>query len=120
MNMRIFDEILKGKKGPHRDIVVLNSAYALYIDEAPTEEALQQVEGYDDLVRWATPPFDRDAAQQRIVRSMRTREDREFYAGKKVTYVALVPFMAKRTFVQGKFKRLSETPFKGLKRPSGR
>ena len=69
MNLRIVNEILEGEKGPKRDIVILNAAYALYIaqkagsvaqglsvaerslDSGAAKKKLEQLKGFTNHVR---------------------------------------------------------------------
>jgi anthranilate phosphoribosyltransferase len=57
-NLKILLEVLEGRHGPHRDIVVLNSAYALYTAERVASVA----EGF----RMAEKSIDSGAAEEKL------------------------------------------------------
>ncbi len=57
-NIRIFKNILAGDRGPRRDIVLLNSAYALYISE--------MVKSIPDGLRLAKDSIDTGKAAQKL------------------------------------------------------
>ena len=57
-HVKIFESILNGRKGPQRDIVVVNAAYALYIAE--------QVKNIDEGIQAAQHSIDSGKARQKL------------------------------------------------------
>lgn len=57
-NVRIFNDILDGEKGPKRDIVILNAAYALYISD--------KVKNIEDGIKLANESIDSKKARQKL------------------------------------------------------